>query len=113
MQDAVIQVLNEGRGRGYINEKYVHCTVFTCIVSIHSNGSFSLSGVRFAIQASESVLRHAQFTNFGLLDYARIIYSPALQIDYNIHTFTNLLIENGMSYGLTLIHSDPSLKLRF
>jgi hypothetical protein len=36
-----------------------------------------------------------------------MIYSPALQIDYNVHSLSDLVIENGVSYGMTLLHSDP------
>ncbi|XP_064633824.1 protein bark beetle-like isoform X2 [Lineus longissimus] len=86
--------------------RYDHSCDHTLDVNLRCK-PLTWAGVRFTVQAQASAITFSEFRAFGLLDYARTLYSPALQIDYNVHQLSNLLIENGVSHGMTLVHSDP------
>jgi hypothetical protein len=42
----------------------------------------------------------------GLSDPAVALYSPAIRIDYNLHTLEYLTVENNMADGIVIMHND-------
>ena len=52
-------------------------------------------------------MEHATVEKAGLMDYARRIFVPGIQADYNSHTFKHLLVQGCTSSGLAIMSNDP------
>ena len=66
----------------------------------------SCAGVRFLTSAVPSRLEHVSVTGAGLMDPAEVIYSPAIRIDYNVHTLLRLSIYDNLADGLLIMRND-------
>ena len=64
------------------------------------------AGISFLATAASSRIRHAVITRAGLMDPTAIIYSPALRIDYNIHTLEYLQIIDNVDDGVEILRND-------
>ena len=64
------------------------------------------SGIRFTASARSSRLAHSEVSEAGLLDPSSFLYSPAIQIDYNVHTLEHLLVTNNLFAGIQILHND-------
>ena len=65
-----------------------------------------ISGIHFLTTARPGRIEHAVITEAGLKDPTALLYSPAIHIDYNVHTLQHLHISNIMSDGILIMHND-------
>ena len=63
-------------------------------------------GIRFLTSAVPSRLYHVSVSGAGLMDPAAIIYSPAIRIDYNLHTLEHLAVSDNLADGLIIMRND-------
>ena len=63
-------------------------------------------GIRFLTSAMPSRLYHVSVTGAGLMDPAAIIYSPAIRIDYNVHTLERVTIADNLADGVLIMRND-------
>ncbi|XP_074661276.1 protein bark beetle-like [Tubulanus polymorphus] len=64
-------------------------------------------GVHLTVTARSSKLIHMKMDKAGLLDYSKLTYGPAIQIDYNEHYLSNLDISECRSSGILVVHNNP------
>jgi len=65
-----------------------------------------VAGIRFLTSAMASRLVHVSVTGAGLMDPAAIIYSPAIRIDYNLHTLERVTIADNLADGVVIMRND-------
>ncbi|CAH8666046.1 unnamed protein product [Dicrocoelium dendriticum] len=67
------------------------------------------AGIRVAASdtGSRTPVRHVHLSDAGLLDYMRLEYTPAFQLDYYGSTIEHLSIKRSRSHGLRLVQSHP------
>jgi len=63
-------------------------------------------GMRFLASASSCRLQHVSVTGTGLMDPAAIIYSPAIRIDYNLHTLEHITVSDNLADGVLIMRND-------
>jgi len=63
-------------------------------------------GIRFLTSARASRLYHVTVTGAGLMDPAAIIYSPAIRIDYNVHTLERVTVADNVADGVLIMRND-------
>lgn len=51
-------------------------------------------------------MSYVTISDAGLMDPATVAYAPALKIDFNVHTLTNLQIMNNLADGVQIMHND-------
>ena len=51
-------------------------------------------------------MTYVNISGAGLADPGAVIYSPALRIDYNLHTLEHITVENNMADGIVIMHND-------
>ena len=51
-------------------------------------------------------MKYVTITRAGLMDPSIVLYTPALKIDYNVHTLENLHIVDNLADGLQIMHND-------
>jgi len=56
--------------------------------------------------ARPSRLEHVTVTGAGLMDPAEVTYSPAIRIDYNVHTLLRLSISDNLADGVLIMRND-------
>ena len=64
------------------------------------------AGIRFLASAVPSRLVHVSVTGAGLMDPAAIIYSPAIRIDYNVHTLERITVADNLADGVLIMRND-------
>ena len=67
---------------------------------------FSVVGIRFLASAVPSRLYHVSVTGVGLMDPAAVIYSPAIHIDYNVHTLERVTVSDNLADGVLIMRND-------
>ena len=67
---------------------------------------FQFSGIRFTASARASRVTHSIISEAGLLDPSSFLYSPAIQIDYNVHTLEHITVTNNLFDGIQILHND-------
>jgi len=65
-----------------------------------------IAGVRFLTSAVPSRLVHVSVSGAGLMDPAAIIYSPAIRVDYNVHTLERLSVVDNLAGGVVIMRND-------
>jgi len=65
-----------------------------------------IAGVRFLTSAVPSRLVHVSVSGAGLMDPAAIIYSPAIRVDYNVHTLERLSVAGNLAGGVVIMRND-------
>ncbi|KAI6192849.1 hypothetical protein M3Y99_01913900 [Aphelenchoides fujianensis] len=74
------------------------------------------AGVRYSLYASpptitgQTTMDHWIIEKAGLFDFRTSTFSPALQIDWNYHTFHNLTIRDNFGDGLYVVYNDLTKK---
>ncbi|KAI6213056.1 hypothetical protein M3Y94_00104200 [Aphelenchoides besseyi] len=74
------------------------------------------AGVRYSLYASpptitgQSTMDHWIVEKAGLFDFRTSTFSPALQIDWNYHTFHNLTLRDNFGDGLYIVYNDLTKK---
>ena len=63
-------------------------------------------GIRFLTSAWPSRLQHVSVTGVGLTDPSAVIYSPAIRIDYNVHTLEHVTISDNLADGVLIMRND-------
>ncbi|CEF63163.1 SRCR domain and Parallel beta-helix repeat and Pectin lyase fold/virulence factor domain and Pectin lyase fold domain and C-type lectin-like domain and C-type lectin fold domain and SRCR-like domain-containing protein [Strongyloides ratti] len=77
------------------------------------------AGVRYSLLANPPIFTGQPTMNnwiiekAGLFDFRSNIFKAALQIDWNYHTFENLVIKNSFYHGLDIIYNDLTKKPAF
>jgi len=66
----------------------------------------SVVGIRFLASAEPSRLYHVSVTGAGLMDPAAILYSPAIRVDYNVHTLERIVVADNLADGLVVMRND-------
>lgn len=56
--------------------------------------------------AVPSRLYHVSVTDVGLMDPAAITYSPAIRIDYNVHTLEHVTVADNLADGVVIMRND-------
>ena len=51
-------------------------------------------------------MTHSIISEAGLLDPSSFLYSPAIQIDYNVHTLEHITVTNNLFDGIQILHND-------
>jgi len=92
------------------------CTVDTTAVSeggdiVSPGDTWSLpvlpyTGIRFLASAVPSRLYHVSVSGAGLMDPAAVIYSPAIRVDYNVHTLQHVGVVDNLADGLVVMRND-------
>uniref|UniRef100_A0AC35U2L2 Beta_helix domain-containing protein n=1 Tax=Rhabditophanes sp. KR3021 TaxID=114890 RepID=A0AC35U2L2_9BILA len=74
------------------------------------------AGVRYSLLANpptitgQTTMNNWIIENAGLFDFRNNLFSPALQIDWNYHTFEKLVIKNNFHHGVDIIYNDLTKK---
>jgi hypothetical protein len=74
------------------------------------------AGVRYSLYASppsmtgQSTMNNWIIERAGLFDFRTSTFSPALQIDWNYHTFHNLTIRDSFGDGMYIVYNDLTKK---
>lgn len=66
----------------------------------------SWSGVRLGMAAETSYLEHLTIQRAGMFDYASYLMRPALQIDFNHHVISSLIVKSNTDSGMAIIWND-------
>ena len=75
-------------------------------------GVLPVVGIRFLTSAVDSRLYHVSVTGAGLMDPAAIIYSPAIRIDYNLHTLERITVAENLADGVLIMRNDVYARAR-
>lgn len=78
------------------------------------------AGVRYSLYASppqmtgQSTMSNWIIEKAGLFDFRTSTFNPALQIDWNYHTFQNIVVKDNYGDGIHIVYNDltkkPTLK---
>uniref|UniRef100_A0A0N4ZT88 SRCR domain-containing protein n=1 Tax=Parastrongyloides trichosuri TaxID=131310 RepID=A0A0N4ZT88_PARTI len=74
------------------------------------------AGVRYSLLANpptftgQTTMNNWIIEKAGLFDFRNNVFKAALQIDWNYHTFENLVIKNNFYHGLDIIYNDLTKK---
>lgn len=74
------------------------------------------SGVRYSFLASPPLVTGQNsmekwiIEKAGLFDFRRAKFSPALQVDWNCHTFHNLYVRDNLWNGIDIVYNDLTRK---
>lgn len=66
----------------------------------------SWSGIRLGMGAEVSTLEHVTIQRAGMFDYANYALRPALQIDFNRHWISSLIVKSNSDSGLGIMWND-------
>lgn len=66
----------------------------------------SWSGVRLGMAAEVSTLEHVTIQRAGMFDYAAHLLKPALQIDFNRHWISSLVVKSSSDSGIGILWND-------
>lgn len=66
----------------------------------------SWSGLRLGMGAETSTLEHITIQKAGMYDYATYSLKPALQIDFNKHLMSSLIVRSNSDSGLGIMFND-------
>lgn len=93
----------------------------TCKAELSSRGDFdgmcnsevgircfppSWSGIRMGMGAETSTLEHMIIQRAGMFDYATYTLRPALQIDFNRHLISSIVVKSNSDSGLGIMWND-------
>ncbi|CAM1311440.1 Uncharacterised protein g5687 [Pycnogonum litorale] len=66
----------------------------------------SWSGIQFGMMAEESKLEHCTVEKAGLYDYSSNLFRPAVQSDFNRHSFRKLTLKTNYDSGFGAVYND-------